>query len=323
MTPVGKGGGVARPSILFVLGVNRSGTSALARVLSLCGGTLPPHLVGAMPDNPLGHWEPRAANYLNEAILQRHRSTMFDPTLRLQEDGAFDAEERSAWVNEIRAFLSTLPAAPLAVVIKDPRITLFFGLWSEAARLAGFDVMAAVTVRHPEEVMASVARRSPASRELSAALWLKYNLLAERQTRTVPRVFVEYTNLLDDWRREVKRVSAALGIDLNLLEEAAIDEFLRVDLRRQRHDGPVPEFFGSDWISTVYDGLCAIARDEYWDQVVLDRVFGAYRASERDFGVVFEDFRRFRRANRLYRPLLLKMNYKVLAMVNRRNRTWI
>ena len=98
----------------------RSGTSALTRVLSLCGGTLPAGMVGANAGNPRGYWEPRAATYLNEAILRRHGSAWYDPSLRLQEEGAFDAEEKAACIAKIGAYLTTLPAAPL-VVIKDPR----------------------------------------------------------------------------------------------------------------------------------------------------------------------------------------------------------
>ena len=121
-------------------------------------------------------------------------------------------------------------------------------------------------------------------------MWLKYTLLAERHTRGLPRVFVEYANLLDDWRREVKRISAALAIDLNTRDEGAIDEFLTPDLRRQRHCGPVTEPFGTDWISAVYEALRAAARDEPWDESALDRVFEAYRASEHGFRTAFEDF---------------------------------
>ena len=36
-----------RPVALFVLGLGRSGTSALTRVLSLCGAALPAGLLGA------------------------------------------------------------------------------------------------------------------------------------------------------------------------------------------------------------------------------------------------------------------------------------
>ena len=124
-----------------------------------------------------------------------------------------------------------------------------------------------------------------------SALWLKYTLLAEKHTRTLPRVFVEYANLLENWRREIKRISAALAINLNTGDEGAIDDFLTPDLRRQRLRGPVTKLFSTDWNSTVYEALRAAARDEPWDGSAFDRVFEAYRASEHYFRTTFEDYR--------------------------------
>ncbi|KDO98123.1 hypothetical protein MAV3388_14255 [Mycobacterium avium subsp. hominissuis 3388] len=69
---------------MFVLGMARSGTSALTRVLSLCGSTLPAGMCGADGNNPRGYWEPRTAIMLNETILRRHDSNWYDPTLRLR-----------------------------------------------------------------------------------------------------------------------------------------------------------------------------------------------------------------------------------------------
>ena len=63
-------------------------------------------------------------------------------------------------------------------------------MWFEATRLAGFDIAIVIAVRHPKEVIASLAKLMRAQPELSCALWLKYNLLAERQTRGMRRVFV-------------------------------------------------------------------------------------------------------------------------------------
>jgi hypothetical protein len=319
--PTAETGKAACPVILFVMGINRSGTSALTRVLSLCGGALPAKLLGALPDNPLGHWEPRKANVLNEAILRRLGSSAFDPALRLQEEGAIKPEGKAACIEEIREFLCTLPAAPL-VVIKDPRITLLSEMWFKAARLAGFDVVTVTAVRHPQEVIKSIARRSGASPELSSALWLKYNLLAERDTRGVPRVFVHYDNLLEDWRREVKRISAALAIDLNTRDEGAIEEFLKQDLHHQRHHGSVTEPFGTEWMSTVYDALCAVAGDEPCDESALDSVFEAYRASEHAFRTVFENQHRFNKFYRFFPSSAFKLLTEALATANRRRGTW-
>jgi hypothetical protein len=288
--PATQSGTAPRPVALFVIGMGRSGTSALTQVLSLCGGTLPAALVDANSANPLGYWEPSAALDLNEAILRRHGSGWYDPSLRLQEEGAFDAEENAACIAEIREFFTTLPGAPL-VVIKEPRITALSGVWFEAARLAGFDVAAVIPVRHPQEVIASLGAVNQTSPELASALYLKYNLLGERHTRALPRVFVEYANLLEDWRREMTRISAALPIDLKTQHEGEIEQFLQQNSRRQRHCGPVTDLFDTNWMSVVYETLSAAARDAPWDGSALDRVFEAYRASEHDCPTAFEDFR--------------------------------
>jgi hypothetical protein len=320
-------GTAGRPVALFILGLGRSGTSALTRVLSLCGATLPAGLVGAIANNPRGCWEPRAAVHLNETILRRHGSSGYDLTLRMQEEGAFDAKENAACVAKIRAYLSTLPSAPV-VVIKEPKMTALSGMWFEAARLAGFDIATVVAVRHPDEAVASLARRASrqnyvhVSPELGTAWWLKYTLLAERDTRAVSRVFVEYANLLEDWRREVKRISTALAIDLNAPDEGAIDEFLTPELQNHRHEGPVAEPFGGDWISAVYKALHAAARDEPWDESELNRVFEMYQSSERGFRTAFKDFDRYRKLNRLMVPSIVKLGLEVRAIAHRHKGTW-
>lgn len=94
MSPDGQG----RPVLLFVMGMARSGTSAITRVISLCGGVLPAALAGANPANPRGYWEPRKAIILNERILHRNGSSRFDTTLRLQEPDAFSAVEKTACI---------------------------------------------------------------------------------------------------------------------------------------------------------------------------------------------------------------------------------
>jgi hypothetical protein len=314
-----------RPIVLFVLGMSRSGTSALTRVISLCGGALPPGMTGGFIGNRRGYWEPRKAAYVTDAILRRHHSAGYDPSLRLQEDGEFDTEEKGACISKIHAYLTELPTAPVTV-IKYPQITLLSNMWFEAARRAGFDIMTVNAVRHPQEVIASFQQvggrlNAGVSPELAGALWLKYNLLAEKQTRSMPRVFVEYANLLQDWHREVDRISTALGIILNT-ENGAVEEFLAQDLRHQHHSGPVAELFGLDWFSTVYEALGAAGRDESWNESSLDRVFEEYRVRERGFRMAFNDFERVYKINR-HTPLSIgRAVGEVLAIAHGRKGTW-
>jgi hypothetical protein len=136
-------------------------------------------------------------------------------------------------------------------------------------------------------------------------------------------VFVEYANLLEDWRREVKRISTALQIDLEARDEAVIDEFLTEDLWHHRHRGQVTEPFGTDWMGAIYETVRAAARDEAWDQSEFDRVYQAYQDSERGFHTVFEDYQRYRKFNRLMPPAVVKLGLAVLAFAHRRSGTWV
>ena len=322
-----RSGAQGRPVALFVLGNGRSGTSALARVLSLCGGTLPPGLLGATSENPRGFFEARAVIHLNQAILHDHGSSGYDIGLDTSQEGAFDVDRNAAWVAKLRDYLGSLPATPL-LVIKEPKTTTVSRIWFEAARQAGFDVATVIAVRHPAEIIGSLEKRASqqnyvgSSAELTCAWWLKYSLLAERDTRDVPRVFVEYSNLLEDWRRELKRISTALAIDLDARDEAEVDEFLTPGLRHHQNRGPVTEPFGTDWVSTVYEALAAAARDEPQDEAALDRVFEEYGATERGFRQAFEGSRRYLNMDRLLPPFVVKLGLEALALVHRRKGTW-
>ncbi|MCV7347629.1 sulfotransferase family protein [Mycolicibacterium rhodesiae] len=312
---------------MFVLGNGRSGTSALARVLSLCGGSLPPGLLGATSENPRGFFEARAVIHLNQAILHAHGKSGYDMALDAHQDGTFDVDRNGVWVAKLRDYLAGLPPAPV-VVIKEPKTTTVSGIWFEAARQAGFDVAAVIAVRHPDEIIGSLEKRAnqqnyvESSPELTCAWWLKYSLLAERDTRGVPRVFVDYANLLEDWRRERKRISTALAIDLDAEDEGAVDEFLTPDLRHHQTRGELTEPFGTDWVRTVYDTLAAAARDEGLDEAALDRVFGAYAASEFGFRQAFTDSGRYRKLDRLLPPFVVKLGLETLALFHRRKGTW-
>lgn len=312
-----------RPVALFVLGMSRSGTSALTRVLSLCGATLPVGMMGADEGNQRGYWEPRASLQLNRAILERHGSAWWDPSLRVLEEGEFSPDETASCLADITAYLTTLPASSL-LVIKDLSILPLSSMWFEAARRASLDIRVVIAVRHPQEVIGSLSSLAGATPELSSALWLKANLLSERHTRGLPRVFVDYANLLEDWRHEMTRVSDTLKVDLNTRNADQVECFLTPDLRRQRSCGPVTDFFGTDWVSVVYETVRAAARDEPWDGTVLDRAWEAYRVAEHDFRTAFESSRALSSGvlNKLFKPSVMKPLLEVVALAHRRRGTW-
>ena len=64
------GSGGSRKEAIIVAGMHRSGTSAMARMLSLAGASLPERLMPPGPANPEGHWEPLDVTILNDEIFR-------------------------------------------------------------------------------------------------------------------------------------------------------------------------------------------------------------------------------------------------------------
>lgn len=277
--------------IIFVLGMGRSGTSAITRVLSLCGARLPEPLLGASASNLTGHWEPIDAININNAFLSRYGASWYDPTLRLQGEIDFSAQERETYIEQIRAFIERCHAG-WVLVIKEPRIVALADFWFEASRRASITAKVVIPIRHPDQVAASLAARDGVSAELSNVLWLKYNFLAERSSRHLPRVFVEYLNLLSDWRKEIGRIAERLAVDLSDADEAAISRFLDPNLHRQRSCGKPTDMLGQTWTSDTYMALSAAARDEALNLQRMDAAFAAFVASERTFRRSLEEFSR-------------------------------
>jgi hypothetical protein len=226
--------GKSARDLIFVIGMHRSGTSALARVLSLCGAALPRRLLPPNGGNPTGYWEPSEAMELNERFLRRQRSSWADPALRYRDalgDPAdlarFDASSRD-FVQSIGEFLANGFEPGEAVVLKEPRISALLPYWLAAAAEAGYRAKAIHIFRNPADVAASLAVQHGISFERASALWQKYNLLGEHDARPIPRAFVSYEALIEDWSSAIARCSSEIGVDLDAGAEARrmIETFL-------------------------------------------------------------------------------------------------
>ncbi len=276
--------------IVFILGMHRSGTAALARVLSLCGGSLPPRLSPPSESNPRGHWEPAEATELNEAFLSRHASSWTDPTLRLSRDLISTSPDKEKFVGDIRQLIRGWSNERF-LVVKEPRITALIECWIEAARSEELAISVAVAVRHPDEVAASLAKAHHMPTELGHLLWLKYTLLAERHSRNFPRVFVDYPSLVNDWRSQISRISNALCIDLTQADAAGIDEFLDLNLYRNRQMNAAVTRTEGLPIREVYRMVAAAASDAPLNIQVLDEILDKYGECERTICIGYDAFR--------------------------------
>jgi len=232
---------------LLVLGMHRSGTSALARCLMLHGLAPPAQRMGPAPDNPRGFWEPPRVQKMNDRLLGRFRLAWDDPRLI---DWPRVAPDRMRLLRrEAAAALATSFPDRAPFVLKEPRMARLLPIWLPVLAEEGVAPGIVLALRHPAEVTASLVRRNRLSRNRCLLLWLGHVLAAERDTRHLPRATVRHADLVADWHAALAPVAPLLPAGA-APDGAAIAAFLTAELRHhdvgagtaaQLPDGPLGE----------------------------------------------------------------------------------
>lgn len=238
---------VLQPKVLLVLGMHRSGTSAVTRLLNLLGAELGEPLLGAQQGvNDAGFWEHADVVELNERILAALDSCWFDH--RPYPDDWWRDERFVGLRETARALLhDNFHMSPL-VAIKDPRLCRTLPFWRQVLDDLTWSTGVLLVQRNPVEVAASLTRRDGFPAATSLLLWLAYTLDAEFYSRGLPRTVIAYTDVLADWRHTVERLVERLPLDWSIpvSEEVAsrIDDEIRPELRHQHQtlaDGDCPD----------------------------------------------------------------------------------
>jgi hypothetical protein len=217
---------------IVVLGMHRAGTSALARVLNLCGAALPDTLRPAqLNHNESGFWEPEEINELNDRTLRKLGGSWDSVAFSLPESGDLVDDFSS----DLRALLQTEYGDREPLLIKDPRISVLLPLWHRALSDAGYRPAYVVLLRDPMEVAQSLYARGTTSVRKGLALWLAYMQRIAAFTDTMPNVVhVRFTRLLEDWEGAVQAISARLGLPLDIRSRAnEVEQFLKPAMRKQ------------------------------------------------------------------------------------------
>src|SRR4051794_7946109 len=197
--------------LVLVTGTGRSGTSTIAGTLHHLGLSVPGPLLGANESNPRGFFESRWATKFHTGLAESAKINPFD-----SRPWAFDRAQAAITPRMRRRLVQFLAehAGQPQVVIKDPRSVWTQALWKEAAAEVGLDIRYISMLRHPAEVVGSrttyYARGDEGKlREyatFNVARWMNSSLISERETRGDRRSFVQYTELLEDWRPVLARV---------------------------------------------------------------------------------------------------------------------
>jgi hypothetical protein len=252
---------------LVVLGMHRSGTSAVARTFSLLGADLPKRLVQASAHNTAGHWEP-------EAIVKLHDELFGAAGGSWDEIAGLALADTRPFAERIARVLRADFARSSLFVLKDPRMCLLVPMWRSLLAELGAQPRFVLPLRHPLAVAGSLADRNRFSVEKSLLLWLRHVLAAERDTRGAARVFLEYDALLADPTRALATVTDTLAITWPRDTADSRAELARFLSTQLRHHAAPSQPLDSDWLRDTWDASRALCRNpnDPRAQATLDRI---------------------------------------------------
>ena len=181
--------------ITLVLGPHRSGSSITTKLLQSLGCELGNDLVGAESSNPMGHFENLKVHTFHEGLLQRANTDWKNPApLR---NNKFIQDNRGQIEQDLKSLLDELVLDEKITALKEPRISILLDLWKPALKEYNGLVKVVLTIRHPSEVAASLARRDGLNIISGLHLWTKAMLNGIGYARDVPNFFLFYSQLVD------------------------------------------------------------------------------------------------------------------------------
>jgi glycosyltransferase involved in cell wall biosynthesis len=226
---------------IIVLGMHRSGTSTVSRLLNLMGIYFGPEGIstGANDENKKGFWERKDVRQLNDFILQSnnldwYKIANYDGPKNFSDSTKVDFEKRAK-----RIILDMDAFRPW--FIKEPRICLNLELWKK-----NLEVPIAVFVyRNPLEVAKSLQLRNGFPIEYGLALWEKYNLFALSQAKGIPLHFIDYNSLVEDPESIINGLSEYLlfqNVQTRKLSNKELLAFIDPSLYRQKADSQYKDY---------------------------------------------------------------------------------
>ncbi|WP_075989062.1 sulfotransferase family protein [Vibrio fluvialis] len=216
--------------VIVVLGMHRSGTSAITKSLELFGVNLGEQLYGASFDNPKGFWEDEECLRINQELLNidgyEYDSIVKTPDLENEKVKVLHNEAVSVVSKNIEKYKIW--------AFKDPRTCRYLDFWQSVFDSVGCEVDYVFVSRNPISVAKSLKKRNNLELEKSYLLWAQHIFMSVSSMK-YRCLFLDYDDFMDNHQSNLKKISNFLSIepDIEKMNEYSA-EFLDSKLRHTK-----------------------------------------------------------------------------------------
>ncbi|WP_018085579.1 glycosyltransferase [Desulfurispora thermophila] len=249
--------------LIVVLGMHRSGTSAITRGLQVLGVDLGNNLMPPMEGvNDKGFFEDLDLNALNIEMLQAIGSDWH--YLSPVDANDVEALHKKGFYFRAVELLRQKVGNTSTFGFKDPRVAKLLPFWVQVFAHCQFDVGYVLALRHPLSVVKSLAKRDGFDPEKSYLLWLEHVLTSISNTSGQKRVLVDYDRLMHSPERELERIASCFDLQINKIElHRYKSDFLDNKLRHTVYDlnGLILDDACPPIVREIYTVLLDIATD--------------------------------------------------------------
>jgi hypothetical protein len=247
----------ARPRIIVVLGMHRSGTSVTTNLLNAFGVPLSDDLMPATEHNQKGYFESKEISAIHDQIL----AVMGMDWKTTSVDVPFPSNWwLSAPVQPLKEKLKAIARNELTENnglwgFKDPRTARLLPVWLQIIDELELDAKFILCSRDPNEVAGSLYAREQIDPMLAELIWLEHN--ADAVTRLPGRIdaIVEYSKWIDDPIEQTRYMLERVGLEWKGSDaelERIVREVVSPDLRHQKSASGA---FKLPFTALMYDAL--------------------------------------------------------------------
>lgn len=216
--------------VVVVLGMHRSGTSAITKSLELFGISLGERLYGASFDNPKGFWEDEECLNINQELLSIY-GYEYDSIIKKID---MENEKVKLLLHDAVGVVTKNLDKYNLWAFKDPRTCRYLEFWQSVFEIVGCEVNYIFVSRNPISVAKSLKKRNNLDLEKSYFLWAQHLYMAFLEIKH-RCLLLDYDDFMDNYKLNLDKISNFLNIEPDSKKvNEYLEEFLDNKLRHTK-----------------------------------------------------------------------------------------